>query len=1624
MKQKLIALILVLCSVGALLVPQVMAEEKPVSRIEWVRQLVKAFDMTVEEDNYPDNYYSDMEETSAGYRDLLVAVEFGVIDLEAGSAFEPDQPATREFAAHTLNFCLGFQLDQGAEYTYAESAEVSYPDDLQVAVNRGWFALQDGKVLPQQTLTSAEATAMLKDAAAVIAGDKVDVGHNNSFTYESGVVEIPESTPVEINEDGTITVVNLPAAVKVGTTFVIYRGGFPKGYKAVSIREDGQTSVLTVEKVALDSILSSADAEGRVQGDLADFEPADGVDIAYIFSDGSETTDRTQAARATKHIKDIVLNKTISGVAVSATLSELSLDYGLSGGPTTPVSARVILNGDASISSTIPFSAPASIELGYVPVGFFGSITITADIGVDGTITLSYGCSFSMGVSYSSMDGFRAIANFSKESFSLAANFNVHAGLKVAANITNLEFIHGTIYARIGAQCNYMVVPHSEPEYPDLCVGTDSWLYANVGLNVGVSCWKINKSYSKQIDIWSRRNSPIRTVSHLEDNVWVPSCTCDTTGVFGRYFTPINSRYYNDGRRDVVNMPTYTYTVDGDGNATITGYSGGVAALFIPETIDGHTVTAIGYRAFKGNLRLAAVTIPDTITEIGQDAFSGCTGLTSIKLPKNLKTLGGDAFRDCTGLTSVLIPKTVESIHTYSNGFFCPFRGCDNLQEVKFEDGMTRIPNLILGFCGAKLNIVIPDSVTEIGEAAFLNSGIVAVTIPDTVTEIEEDAFSGCTGLTSIKLPKNLKILGDESFRDCTGLTSVLIPKTVENTHSYYGGIYGPFRGCDNLQEVKFEDGMTRIPNLILGFCGAKLNIVIPDSVTEIGEAAFLNSGIVAVTIPDTVTEIEEDAFSGCTGLTDVKLPKNLKTLERDAFRGCTGLTSVLIPKTVENTHYYYDGIYSPFRGCNNLQEVKFEDGMTRIPNSILCFCAAKLNIVIPDSVTEIGEAAFLNSGIVAVTIPDAVTEIEEDAFRGCTGLTDIKLPDSVVNIGTKIFANCTSLTDVTLPNAWELIPASTFEGCTALEKLVLPESVQYIRDGAFKNCTALKEIVWSKAPELIDSNAFYNCDAITEMDIPATVTSVGYQAFYDCDGLTKITIPDGVTSLGDSVFYDCDALTDVKLGAGITTIPASAFRHCDALEQLTVPRRVTAIKDNAFKDSVKFSSITIPRSVTSVSANAFSYLDKLTIYGVAGTYAETFANTNSIKFVDRQVSATSASLDQTVLTLNKGASGQLTLTVTPEDFTDEVVWKSSDTAVVTVSDTGLVKAVGVGTATIKVSVGKASASCKVTVLQPVTSISLNRSSLTMEATDTFQLQASVYPSNAADQRVQWTSSDPAVASVDENGLVTALKKGTATVTAAALDGGGVTRTCQVTVSNTAYICTQPEQMESPHDYPGSCTDVWLYTSPGAQKLYVTFDERTCMEDGFDYLYIYDGNGQQVGKYTGTELAGTIVTVPGDTVKIQINSDGSGSEWGFKVTGIRAEASAVVVNPIGGDNAPACQVDGQTLTVTCDRACVAAYKDADGNYVRLIPTANANGSYSYTLPEGVAEVTVAVRGDLDGDGKLTAKEARRVMTAVTRADSLDALQMLCADLNGDGKISAMEARQVLSAVTNSASVKW
>lgn len=177
MKKRLISTLLTI-AMFALLLPTAFATST-VTRAEWISQLVETFSMTVEDDSaMPDNYFSDISETDSYYRDILLAVEFGVIDLEAGEAFEPNESANREFAARTLNSCLQFQLDEGAEYTYSEADSVTYPDDIQVAINRNWLTLSGGNFLPEQAITTEEATAMLTDAKSVIDSEAIDTSYN------------------------------------------------------------------------------------------------------------------------------------------------------------------------------------------------------------------------------------------------------------------------------------------------------------------------------------------------------------------------------------------------------------------------------------------------------------------------------------------------------------------------------------------------------------------------------------------------------------------------------------------------------------------------------------------------------------------------------------------------------------------------------------------------------------------------------------------------------------------------------------------------------------------------------------------------------------------------------------------------------------------------------------------------------------------------------------------------------------------------------------------------------------------------------------------------------------------------------------------------------------------------------------------------------------------------------------------------------------------------------------------------------------------------------------------------------------------------------------------------------
>ena len=171
---------------------------------------------------------------------------------------------------------------------------------------------------------------------------------------------------------------------------------------------------------------------------------------------------------------------------------------------------------------------------------------------------------------------------------------------------------------------------------------------------------------------------------------------------------------------------------------------------------------------------------------------------------------------------------------------------------------------------------------------------------------------------------------------------------------------------------------------------------------------------------------------------------------------------------------------------------------------------------------------------------------------------------------------------------------------------------------------------------------------------------------------------------------------------------------------------------------------------------------------------------TCSIVVSKRVIEVTSIELNKNVLSLVEGDSETLIATVKPDDATDKTVsWSSSDDGIVSVDQAGKVTAIKGGEATITASAGDKSAKCVVTVTVPVESVSLDRTNITLEEEQSTTLVATVKPDDATDKSLLWSSSSDSIAKVDQDGKVTAVKEGSATITAKA---GDKEATCKVTV--------------------------------------------------------------------------------------------------------------------------------------------------------------------------------------------------------------------------------------------------
>ena len=1251
-----------------------------ISRIDWVQELVTLFDLTVDEDNYPDNYYSDISTDDSFYRDVMVACEFGMIDLEAGEEFRPEDAVTREFAAQTMNTMLGF-VPETDSYTYQDTADVTYKEAAQIAIDRGWVTVAAGKFLPEQSLTTEEHDAMIADAKKVLADAQIETGKENTCTFASGVVVVPKGTAVSIDVDGIVMIENCPVTIKQGTTFAVYVNDIVMAYKAESVRTEGTTTYITTSD-ADDGAVLNVDQQGELDVDMTEFIPADeetyvvnGVTVTEGMTRGISYKNNTLRADKTISVSDDVT------ATVSVVISNMKVNYSLNNND-----YYFSVSGDMEYSCNVKGDAFKDINhtltLGAVPLGGVGMLTLAMEYNLSGEATLTVEKEFEAGFAYS--DGFRIVGNSHKKGFSFSAEADLTTGIVLSAKAT-LGIVSGDIYAKTGARMNIKYVRYSSGT-PTYCASQAAYLYASVGASAKIGVGIASKTFSKSIEIWGKNNSPVRVYYHIEDGVLRTSCTRGkefaAQGGWTSYWTSSGSRYFNPagvgsyfdagaGAGGAI-VPIYTYTLDDANRATITGYSGNATALYIPGEIDGHEVVAIGDSAFEDRTDLRTVMIPDSVTEIGSCAFNNCTNLSNVTLSQNLKYMEGRAFGSCEKITKIEIPKSLDNCgNSGYASYHGPFGACSGLKKITFEEG---------------------------------------------ATEVSNGLFRGCTGLEEINIPDGVTKIESSSFEDCINLVSVNISDSVIKIENE------AFAGCEKIESIN-----------------------IPDSVTEIGESTFAN----------------------CSKLSNVKLSKNLEYMGGRAFGSCEKITQIEIPKSLDNCgNSGYASYHGPFGACSGLKKIIFEEGTKEISNNLFRGCTGLEEISIPASVIKIERYTFADcTNLKNVYFSNGVKNVENNAFTNCTSLTKVNIPDTVDSIGNSAFSGCTNLIEVHLPDKLKETASDTFSGCKKLTTINFPSTLTTIGNSAFSGCESLPEAILPSGVEKIESNAFKNCKA-----------------------LKKAAVPDTVSSIGSSAFYGCEALTDITLGSKLKKIESQTFYGCTVLPSIVLPYNVTTIGDSAFVNCTKLTQITVPRNTTSIASNAFSYPKKMTMYGPSDCYAQTYASGKGIKYVTQDIHATSVSLDSTEKTAERYDDFQLTATIAPLNFTDAVVWTSSNEEVATVSDTGYVEICGVGTAVITVTAGNVKAVCKITVPQLIDWIEFDEDEIELKAGQTYQLKPYISPSDATNKKLKYTSSDTKVAEVSASGLVTAKSEGEAKIRAAATDGSDEYAVCYVTVTGKAKV--------------------------------------------------------------------------------------------------------------------------------------------------------------------------------------------------------------------------------------------
>ena len=1123
--------------------------------------------------------------------------------------------------------------------------------------------------------------------------------------------------------------------------------------------------------------------------------------------------------------------------------------------------------------------------------------------------------------------------------------------------------------------------------------------------------------------------------------------------------------------------------VIGDGVEKIPSYLFDGCTGLTSVTI-GNSVTSIGSSAFYGCTGLTSVTIPDNVTSIGRSAFSDCTGLAEIiynakavedlqysKYNSNVfsnagtssggvrvvigdgvEKIPGELFYGCTGLTSVTIGNSVTSIGSSA------FSGCTGLAGATIGDGVISIGGCAFNGCTGLTSVTIPDSVTSIGYRAFEDcTGLTGVTIGNSVTSIGVGAFWDCTGLTSVTIPDSVTSVGADAFMNCTGLTRLIIGRGVRNIE------YWAFEHCTHLKEIYYN----------------------ANAAEDISYSSFYNVGILSrgvdVTFGKSVKKLPSEVFPKTNSN-----QMNIRSITFTGDAPTTDSSYAFGDLNVCAFYPYQNETWTAAARMRCSEYLNWKAYSDAPVTDVTCKIGA--TAYPPDSSLDTGSICMTlthEDGCVE-TIPYNSHLLELGSYdMSTTGekVIDVTYKGHTAQLKVYVHEKKTETLDKTgYPESshdYENNLNKTYtykaEGAFSLDvtfsaQTEVETNIDYLyvngtkytgTELAGKTLTISGDTLTIRlVSDKSDSAYGFSIDSIVktymgheyeDTVVPPTCTEQGY-TLRSCPCGSEVK-QNYVDALGHDMVTDA-AVAPTCMKTGLTE-----GSHCSRCDEATTAQKVvpalghdmvtdTAVAPTCMKTGLTEGSHCSRCDEATTAQKAVPALghDTVTDAAVAPTCMKTGLTEGS--HCSRCDEATTAQKVVPALGHDTVTDAAVAPTCTKTGLTEGSHCSRCGETIV---EQKVVPALGHDTVTdaavaptctkTGLTEGSHCIRCDGTIVEQKVVPALGHDTVTDAAVAPTCTKIGLTEGSHCGRCGEMITEQKVVPALGHDMVTDAAVAPTCTKTG--LTEGSHCSRCDDQTTAQEVIPARGHRFNARHicrvcGVEDPVVEITLKKLP-TKASYVVNKEALDVAGGVVLAHYESGETEELN-LTAAMVSGFDNTVLGkQTLTVTVGGRTTTFEVEVverAVTSVAVENGKLVKHYTDGTTEETPLKDGaisdfaisetgeKTLTLTSENACVAAYKDADGNYVALKAVANEDGSYSYVVPEEVTEVTVAVKGDLDGDGQVSAKEARQILKASAEAGSLTGLQFLCADLDGDGVISAREARISLKASAGSAKIDW